>query len=403
MMLSLLMLTALTCNALAEDQWTAADLSLASEDMPLSEDITQLCLINGKSNASHLNKMRDGNYRSIWESRPQSGLHELFLTIPEDKLAGGLMIKWRSFPMRTRIQQRDADGVWQTVATGGDEFQAQYIPLPNITGEIRIVGGDNDHEPLKICEIIVMTPGRLPEWFQLWQQPPEKVDMMQLAGHPDDELLWFGGMLPTYAGQQKKNVLVVCAAFRNYHRRLEMLDGLWTCGVKIHPIFIGFVDEITSDMNKIYQIWGRQKSWDAVAALYRRYKPDVVVLQDIKGEYGHGVHKAFTDVGMKAVPLAADEAHDPDSLALYGAWNVPKVYIHLYPENQIQMDWHVPLSAFGGKTSQDVTREAFLCHVTQQGSWKVWDGGQWDNSLFGLWHSTVGEDVLKNDMFENIE
>ena len=39
----------------------------------------------------------------------------------------------------------------------------------------------------------------------------------------------------------------------------------------------------------------------------------------------------------------------------------------------------------------------------EQGSWEVWDGGQWDNSLFGLWHSTVGEDVQKNDMFENIE
>jgi hypothetical protein len=33
---------------------------------------------------------------------------------------------------------------------------------------------------------------------------------------------------------------------------------------------------------------------------------------------------------------------------------------------------------------------------------KVEDSGWFDNSLFGLAHSLVGEDVLKNDFFENI-
>ena len=67
------------------------------------------------------------------------------------------------------------------------------------------------------------------------------------------------------------------------------------------------------------------------------------------------------------------------------------------------MDWWQPLSAFGGMTAQDVAREAFLCHKTQQDrGWAVLDGGELDNSLFGLYHTTVGPYVAGGDMFENL-
>jgi len=81
---------------------------------------------------------------------------------------------------------------------------------------------------------------------------------------------------------------------------------------------------------------------------------------------------------------------------------VPKVYVHLWPENPVQYDWHVPLARFDGLTSFEVATLGFACHVTQQEDWAMELGGEYDNSLFGLYRSTVGPDVTGGDVFENI-
>ena len=67
------------------------------------------------------------------------------------------------------------------------------------------------------------------------------------------------------------------------------------------------------------------------------------------------------------------------------------------------MDWKIPLPAFDGKTALAVAQQAMECHKSQLSrGWKVWEGGEYDNALFGLWRTTVGDDTLKNDLFENI-
>ena len=67
------------------------------------------------------------------------------------------------------------------------------------------------------------------------------------------------------------------------------------------------------------------------------------------------------------------------------------------------MDWRKPLDAFGGKTAFDIAEAAFACHISQQKTeYKVEDFGPYDNARFGLAFSTVGEDVEKNDFFENL-
>ena len=69
----------------------------------------------------------------------------------------------------------------------------------------------------------------------------------------------------------------------------------------------------------------------------------------------------------------------------------------------IDMDWRQPLEAFGGKTSFEVAEAGFRCHISQQNTdYHVEDWGPWDNSLFGLYRTTVGPDEAKDDFFENI-
>ena len=371
--------------------------------MPPAKDITLACALNGHVVNQHVDQMRDGKYRTFWEASARGGAKSLTITPPAGEAVGGLLIRWRTDPPDIAIQVQNTDGAWVNVATCEGQFHAQYVPVPELREPFRIVGLHNTLIDLKICEITIMTPGALPDDFQVWQKAQAPVDLMLLSGHPDDEVLWFGGMIPYYTAQGRQ-VQVVCAAFNSYHRRLELLDCLWTCGVRVAPVFAGFMDILSSDINEVYNNWGRARANDRIAVLYRQYRPKVVALHDERGEYGHGVHKAFSAAGRNALPIAEDPTRVNGDLALYEPYTVPKVYIHLWRENQITLDWHQPLDFFGGMTSQQVAREAFKCHVSQQGKrWQVWDGGEWDNALFGLYRSTVGPDVAQNDLFENID
>ena len=91
---------------------------------------------------------------------------------------------------------------------------------------------------------------------------------------------------------------------------------------------------------------------------------------------------------------------------------VPKAYLHLYQENPIVMDWDQPLESFGGMTAFRVTKElGFACHVSQyydfawyiSGAYKATDISQFSPCEYGLYRSTVGPDVAKNDLFENVK
>ena len=128
-----------------------------------------------------------------------------------------------------------------------------------------------------------------------------------------------------------------------------------------------------------------------------------MVTQDVNGEYGHGAHRAAADAAQAAIALAADETYQ-EKMAHSDPWQVKKLYLHLYEQNPVKMDWRKPLAAFGGQTAFDIACRAFECHISQQRTdYHVQDFGPYDNSKFGLAFSTVGEDVEKDDFFENLE
>ena len=371
--------------------------------MPPAEDITQEVAFNGYWGPQGISELRDNRYQTYWTSVRRSGVCSLTVTAPKGKKVGGLLIRWRSWPLAVSIQVPKGDQ-WETVTSCDGDFAAQYIPIPDLQ-EFRIISRDDDGwSELQICEITVVTAGSLPEDFQIWRKPPMKVDMMLIEGHPDDEVLWFGGLLPTYAGEQGKNVLVVNGSFNNYLRRLELLDSLWTCGVDIYPVLLNYIDAISWNIEDVYAKWGgRDKVDNDIVKLYRQFRPDVVVLHAENGESGHGAHQVLSDAGRRAVSLAAQKDYDPENVMAYGVWQVPKVYVHLWEKNRIRMDWHVPLERFGGLDGMAVATMGFEKHLSQQGrAYSMKEGGETDNSLFGLFYSSVGLDVEKNDMFEHI-
>ena len=130
----------------------------------------------------------------------------------------------------------------------------------------------------------------------------------------------------------------------------------------------------------------------------------MIVTQDFNGEYGHGQHKATVSMTAAGVALAADPNYDPESVQLYGTWQVKKLYIHCYKENVVVMDWNRPLDETGVITPLFLTKEAYDKHRTQQAYFSIQKSDkEYDNSRFGLYFTAVGPDEQKNDFLEHID
>ena len=248
----------------------------------------------------------------------------------------------------------------------------------------------------------------LPDWVQIWNPPCEDADMLLFPTHADDEILFFAGMLPTYAGEMKMDVQVVYLT--NHwadapYRVHELLNGLWVSGARNYPVIGPF-----PDLYSMYSLEHAKSLYDIEAVkefqtwVIRRFKPEVIVGHDINGEYGHSVHMLNAAMLIEAVELANDEQYMPEDVEKYGLWNVPKLYLHLYEENRLTFWWDEPLKAFGGKTGYEVAVEAYQCHASQihYNPEILRDDSNMSCLYFGLYRSTVGLDTMKDSFFENI-
>lgn len=270
-----------------------------------------------------------------------------------------------------------------------------------------------------LFEIEVYTQGEVPSSVQKWNPPADgKADLVLLSTHGDDDQLFFAGVLPYYAKEKGYTVQVVYFTDHDDepHRMHEMLNGLWAVGVDIYPVFGDHPDFFKRNMDDAYAAmknlgYPREDLLGFVVENIRRFQPLVVVGHDINGEYGHAMHKMYTDLLMEALEFTADETQYPESAEKYGVWDVPKTYLHLYEENQIIMDWDQPLESFDGMTAFEVTKNlGYPCHKSQYSDF-AWYLSYYDTAAecpkynpcyYGLFRSTVGEDVEKNDFFENL-
>ncbi len=224
-----------------------------------------------------------------------------------------------------------------------------------------------------------------------------------ISAHCDDELLYFGGTIPTYAGEKGLVVQVAYMANEERLRMDEAMNGLWLCKVRNAPVLVGMKDAYTETLEAAEKRWGRDETVAAIVSLIRRFKPEVIVTHDLEGEYGHGAHRITASCTLEAVSAAADGTLYPESAQEYGAWQTKKLYLHLFDTGAITMDWRVPLDAFDGLTALDVANLAYDCHVSQQEFHQnVYDTGDFSSAEYGLAYTQVGQDVAGGDFFENI-
>ena len=312
-----------------------------------------------------------------------------------ERMIGSLYLEWSHVP---ETWFYTADGFTYTVEADG--YLHQYVQLHAPAEEI-VINVDS-----ALCDIYAFEPdSRLPDWVQIWQPAHERADLLLLPTHGDDEFVFFGGMIPYYAGE--KGLKVQVAYLTNHWSQIlrphEVLDALWHAGLRNYPVIGPFEDKWADSLEEAEAVFSRYDAAVYLTEQIRRFKPSVVIGHDLLGEYGHGQHVLQAVSLTDAIVAAADGNIFPESAEKYGAWNTPKMYLHLYGKNEIVMDWNVPLNHFGGKTAMDIARESFAIHESQQGFFYVYgEGDDWDSRRFGLYRSTVGADAAGNDVFENI-
>lgn len=383
---------------------TLLALSLSVAFAAEANDITEDCKFKVCSSGRKYTLMTDKKYTSYWESN-KIKTPWIAITAPEGKPIAGLYVCFGNMPESWEIQTSDDGKDWFTAVPGDTRFLHAYVALPQPAQHVRLAVTSEKKTALRINDLFVLSEGDLPDWVQVWQPTEEKADILFLSTHPDDELIFFGGAIPTYAVEQQRKVVVAYFSRSNTTRSSELLNGLWHMGVRTYPVIGNFKDSYAKNLKAAYKTaGGKGKVNEWIVGLYRQYKPEVVVTQDTNGEYGHKQHMMIADAAQNCIALAANEDEFTASTIAYGTWQVKKLYLHLYPENQITFDWTVPLKSMNGATGIELAEEAYTLHKTQASSGMsvTETGTKYDNRMFGLAFTTVGEDVRKDDFLENI-
>lgn len=373
--------------------------------LPLSvnaEEYIKDCVIT--VNDIEYSKLTDGKYSSF-----QNFNKDDILKVSCEKDIKNIYIMYNVQSTKGLLEYKD-----EKVNTGANNYLNEVIKLEKTTNTFSITYSDS----FSIADIYLFE-GDIPNWVQDWQTL-DKADLMLFSTHSDDEQLFFAGLMPTYIDKGYKiQVIYFTNHYNNTLRYHEQLEGLWTIGIKYYPVISSYPDAYSESLEGATANLNRAgySTDDAMkfqVDQIRRFRPYVVVGHDEKGEYSHGQHILNTHLLKDSIIKAGDKEYITDNS--YEPWNISKLYLHLYKENEIILDYDIPLNSYEGKTAYEVSKEGYAKHYSQQYTWFTdWLKGP-NNSFtsatqiktynpahYGLYYSSVGEDIKKDNMFENIK
>jgi len=339
----------------------------------------------------------DGDiFTQVWISA------ENVLTVCSKEPFSSLYLVWENEPGEYAI-------CWDggSIACGQDYFLHEYVTFPEPVTRVEFVFPDE--ESRLICDLFGYTKGYAPADVQIWQPPCEEADILVFPTHADDDTLFFGPLIAYYAIERQ---LTVQTAFMVHHRGYpershERLNGLWAMGVRHYPILGQAPDTATYDFQEAMAYYARSNIQDWQVEQIRRFKPLVVVGHDLNGGYGNAGHKVNAHFLTTAITAAADPQQHPASAELYGTWQAPKLYLHLYRQNEWYLDVNTPMVNDPlGRTPFQAAEDGFDAHKSQH---KWWFYVQQDDNNrscdcrpFGLYYTLVGYDTVA-DVMDNID
>lgn len=293
-----------------------------------------------------------------------------------------------------------------SIRVGENQFLHECIKLDEETNKITI----NYDDTVRIKEIFLFNE-TLPNWVQTWNKPLDNADILLFSTHSDDEHLFFAGLIPSMIASGKNIQVVYLTHHNDNPKRLdEQLNGLWAVGLRNYPVLGAFPDAYSESLNGAttnlsYAGFSLDDVINFQIDIIKRFKPLVVVNHDEAGEYSHGQHILNTHALKEALNLLEDE------------YKPQKVYLHLYEENSITMNYDIPLEYYNGMTAFEVSKLGYAEHDSQQYTWftdwlkgknneytKATDIKTYSPTKFGLYYSKNGNyETLDNDLFYDVE
>jgi LmbE family N-acetylglucosaminyl deacetylase len=268
-----------------------------------------------------------------------------------------------------------------------------------------------------------------------WLPPTNKIALLAVCAHADDEGIFFGGALPYYSTVQNLPTMLLCmTAGWGDVRDDELRCAAWKYGMRYEPLFGRFVNinssavtnnPYTNTIDMTWDYWagvgfrgdgsdveaGKARAINLVAEQIRRYRPDVIITHDLNGEYGHDNHKATAYAVTRAFFVAADPSATATNLVGLPPWQAKKLYVHLYPLKRFFHEfWEVPYPVLTNQTPRQVTTNGLTCHLSQGPlHWIVGSVyaptlyySPWPSEWWGLYASMVGPDsVLSSNLVVN--
>lgn len=354
-------------------------------------DINISC--NGGQNC---NSLLDGSYSSSTSFSETD-----IITITTDTPMYGIYLIWDLPAVEWTLSYKSLSSESISKVCGTNGFLHEYVSIPEGASGCTV----SFSKSARLSDIFCYSSGSLPNNVQVWQPACEKADLLAFSTHADDEILFLGGPLVTYGSRDDTDVQVVymCEFWSTQKiREHEKLDGLWECGIRNYPVNGDFKDLYSMSLEAAMQQYNYDGLVEFVTEQIRRFRPQICLTQDLNGEYGHGGHRILVKAFCEAVDNCSRTDFCTASAKTYGAYDVPKAYLHLYEQGKINLDLRTPIAALENRTGLDILKSAYKKHVSQQGWWfYVSDEYQYSCATFGLYRSTVGADT-GNDMFEHI-
>lgn len=165
---------------------------------------------------------------------------------------------------------------------------------------------------------------------------PQKAALMIVTAHPDDEVYNFGGAITYYSVVRKLPVVLICMTSEPKLREDELRCACRKYGMRNEPIFGRFSNCCYGGtVEENWEKWGgREKVVGYLTEQIRRYKPDVLLGHDLKGELrAHPNHICSALALIDAYRAASDKNKFPEQLAELSPWQAKKLYLHFYEES----------------------------------------------------------------------
>ena len=341
-------------------------------------------------------KLNDNNYNTYVTLN-----REDTITIENTEMFNYVYIIYYVESMTGTINYNDT-----STRVGENQFLHECIKLDEATNKITI----NYDDTVRIKEIFLFNE-TLPNWVQTWNKPLDNADILLFSTHSDDEHLFFAGLIPSMIASGKNIQVVYLTHHNDNPKRLdEQLNGLWAVGLRNYPVLGAFPDAYSESLNGAttnlsYAGFSLDDVINFQIDIIKRFKPLVIVNHDEAGEYSHGQHILNTHALKEALNLLEDE------------YKPQKVYLHLYAENSITMNYDIPLEYYNGMTAYEVSKLGYAEHDSQQYTWftdwlkgknneytKATDIKTYSPTKFGLYYSKNGNyETLDNDLFYDVE